>query len=72
VQRERVIACAGRLGMQVVVRDVELSELYAADAIFLTNSVFGLWPVARFEQRHWTDFSCISQLRAALAQEMDL
>jgi 4-amino-4-deoxychorismate lyase len=66
VQRDRVIAYAQHIGMPVMVRDVELPELYAADELFLTNSVFGLWSVARLEQKTWTDFSCASQLRTSL------
>lgn len=66
VQRDRVIACAEAIGMPVEVCDVRLEELHAADEVFLTNSVFGIWPVAQFEQRCWTDFSCTSKIRAAL------
>lgn len=71
VQRDRVIAYARQTGMPVEVRDVELDELRAADEMFLTNSVFGIWPVARFESQCWTDFSFASQIRAGLALERD-
>lgn len=66
VQRDRVIAYAGEIGMPVDVRDIGLAELSAADELFLTNSVFGIWPVAQFERRSWTDFSHAIQIRAAL------
>lgn len=66
VQRDRVIACAGKTGLTVEVRNVGLDEVRAADELFLTNSVFGLWPVAQFEQRRWSDFSFASKIRAAL------
>ncbi len=69
VQRDRVIAYARKIGMSVEVRDVALAELLAADEIFLTNSVFGLWSVATFEQRDWTDFSCAIQIRTGLEDE---
>lgn len=71
VQRDRVMAYAGQIGMPVEVRDVELDELRASDELFLTNSVFGIWPVARFERQRWTDFSFASQIRAGLALERD-
>lgn len=71
VQRDRVIAYARQTGMPVEVRDVELDELRAADELFLTNSVFGLWPVARFERQHRADFSYALQIRAALSAEVD-
>ena len=69
VQRDRVMACAGRIGMTVEVRDVVLDELRAADEVFLSNSVFGLWSVARFEQQCWTRFACVEQLRATLSHD---
>jgi 4-amino-4-deoxychorismate lyase len=66
VQRDRVIVYAGQQGMRIEVRDVELNELLAADEVFLTNSVFGLWSVSRFGQRCWTDFSHAQKIRAWL------
>lgn len=69
VQRDRVMAYAAKIGMPIEVRNVEQAELFAADELFLTNSVFGLWPVAQLEPRHWTDFSYASHIRAALEPE---
>jgi len=66
VQRDRIMDYALRIGMVVEVREVGLDELLAADEVFLSNSVFGLWPVARLEQRRWTDFKVALRLRAAL------
>lgn len=70
VQRDRIMACAQKIGMMVEVRDVILDELRAADEVFLTNSVFGLWPVARFEQQCWAGFTRTKQISAALADEV--
>jgi len=66
VQRDRVMHCARRVGMTVEVRDIGLEELRAADEVFLSNSVFGLWPVARFENIRWINFDGAARLRAAL------
>jgi 4-amino-4-deoxychorismate lyase len=71
VQRDRVIRYAGQQGVPVEVRKVELDELRAADELFLTNSVFGLWPVAQFEERRWADFSVAERIRTALESETD-
>lgn len=71
IQRDRVIACAENLGISIEVRDVDLDELRAADELFLTNSVFGLWSVAQFEARRWMDFGVAERIRAALASESD-
>lgn len=45
VQRELVMTWAGKNGFPCKIKHFRLSELMAADEIFLVNSVFGLWPV---------------------------
>lgn len=69
VQRDRVIAYAGKIGLPVEVRDVGLDELRASDELFLTNSIFGIWPVSVFEGRSRNDFCIAVQIRAGLAGE---
>jgi 4-amino-4-deoxychorismate lyase len=49
VQRDRVIAWAEQHGVPCTVARLRLSDLLQADEIFLVNSVFGLWPVARLQ-----------------------
>jgi 4-amino-4-deoxychorismate lyase len=51
VMRSIVITTALERGVAVVESRVALKELYAADEVFLTNSVIGLWPVRRCEHR---------------------
>jgi len=43
--RRKLLALAVRLGVKTQVRDASWSELEAADEIFLTNSLVGIWPV---------------------------
>lgn len=69
VQRDRVMACAARIGLPVEVRDIELAELYSADELFLTNSIFGLWPVASLAHQRWTGFPVALKIRTALELE---
>ncbi len=45
VQRDRVIDWAKQHGVSCKVADFRMEEMLLADEIFLTNSVFGLWPV---------------------------
>lgn len=66
VERDRVMMAAKEMGVTVEVRDVELDELLLADELFLTGSVFGLWPVAQFDKRCWADFSHAVKLAAWL------
>jgi 4-amino-4-deoxychorismate lyase len=51
VQRDRVIAWAEQHGVQCAVTRLRMADLLQADEIFLVNSVFGLWPVARIQDK---------------------
>lgn len=66
VQRARVQAYAQQQGIAVQIRDVMLAEVYSADALFLVNSVIGVWPVRMLQERNWSDFSFVAKLAAAL------
>ena len=44
--RRRVLALATRLGVQTDERNANWDEVAAADELFLTNSLIGIWPVA--------------------------
>lgn len=43
--RRKVLALAARLGVKAQVRDATWGELEAAEEMFLTNSLVGIWPV---------------------------
>lgn len=51
VMRRVVLAAAAELGVRAIERDVTLTEIANADELFMTNALFGIWPVAAFEQR---------------------
>lgn len=53
VMRAILIEGAAELGMSVSEERVGLAAVEAADEIFLTNSVIGLWPVRSLEHRHY-------------------
>jgi 4-amino-4-deoxychorismate lyase len=65
VQRQRIIEWALQSGQPLVVRDLTLDEVLAADEVFVCNSVFGLWPVRELAGRTWGD---LSRTRALAAQ----
>ena len=52
-QRERVRELLAAAGVECVERDLRFEEVVEADEVFLTNSLIGAWPVARFGERHW-------------------
>jgi 4-amino-4-deoxychorismate lyase len=51
VMRRAVIAAAHELGKTVVETDVSMAALRAADEIFVTNALIGIWPVAELDER---------------------
>lgn len=51
VMRGRVVAAAQALSVEVVEGAFALSELAAADAVFVTNSLIGVRPAARLDGR---------------------
>ncbi len=51
VMRRVVLAAAAEIGMPAVERDLSLADIANADELFMTNALFGIWPVASFEGR---------------------
>ena len=54
VMRAELLERARQLGIEVDVRDLQLSDLEQANEVFLCNSVYGVWPVRGFEQLNWS------------------
>lgn len=53
VQRQRIMALAPRLGLQVSVQNSPLEFLIQADEVMLCNSLIGVWPVSEFAGKTW-------------------
>jgi len=51
IMRAHIIAAAQRYGISVREGSYRLTEVFAADEIWLTNSLIGIRPVARFDDR---------------------
>jgi len=51
VMRRVVLAAAAELGLRAAERDVTLADIANADELFMTNAVFGVWPVASLDSR---------------------
>jgi 4-amino-4-deoxychorismate lyase len=52
VMRRAVLEAAPGLGLPVTERDLRLDQALEADELFVTNSLFGIWPVSRVDSRH--------------------
>jgi len=62
VMREFVITNAYKLGLSVKTMSLSVDDIEAADEVFLTNSVIGLWPVNRFNTRLYNSQETSSKL----------
>jgi 4-amino-4-deoxychorismate lyase len=51
VMRRVVLSTAARLGIPAAERDLTLDEFARAEELFMTNALFGIWPVTTFEGR---------------------
>lgn len=66
IMRGRVLELADRLRLETTVREVVPSEVMGADELFLTNSQYVLWPVARLGTREWAPGALTAKIAAAL------
>ncbi len=66
VMRDYVLELAQELGIPVAQRPLMPGQLAAAEEIFLTNSLIGLWPVRTLEGRHYGRGPVAARLLARL------
>ncbi len=64
--RDQIIKQADTLGMEIRLENFSKARLLKADAVFLTNSIFGVWPVRSFEKQFWESHSLIPRLLTIL------
>jgi 4-amino-4-deoxychorismate lyase len=66
--RDLVLRMAGSFGIDVLERDLFSADLNAADGLFLTNALIGIWPVRRLGAREMALESLPEDLIAAVRQ----
>lgn len=69
IMRDYVLAAANKVGVDSQIVSLSVSDIEAADALFVTNSVIGLWPVKQFKKRQYTDFDCAHNLLNLMIQD---
>ncbi len=59
IVRAEILGRAGAMGLEVRVRRIGRSDVLAADEVFFTNSIIGIWPVRRAGEHVFagTDFA---------------
>lgn len=74
MRRFLIETIAPSLGLKVVIKKLTLDELYSADEAFLSNSIFGIWPVVKVVSEHTSVFShgkITSELQALLSKTLE-
>ena len=66
VMRRAVLARAADVGLDAEERDIDPAELESANEIFVTNALFGIWPVARLDDLRLTPGAKTRALMARL------
>ena len=51
VMRDLIMESASELGLAVTEEDIDLERLMDADALFLSNSLIGIWPVGQCAEK---------------------
>ncbi len=64
--RRAVLETARTLGIRADERDLSLDEVLAADELFVTNALFGIWPVTELEGRRFAVGPTTAQLMTHL------
>jgi 4-amino-4-deoxychorismate lyase len=66
VMRRVVLETARALGIDAEERDLTLEQTLAADEVFVTNALFGIWPVATIDSRRFAVGAVTQRLMARL------
>ncbi|MEO3962352.1 aminotransferase class IV, partial [Chromobacterium piscinae] len=56
-------------GLEFSEKRLSAADLIDADAVFLSNSLMGIWPLARLGERVWMPSPLLQALRQALLQQ---
>lgn len=70
VVRAEVLARAPTLGIPVAVQAVTPAMVEAAEELFLTNSLVGVWPIRQLETRNYVVGKITQTLQQALPEEL--
>lgn len=63
VTRSRILRAAELHNIDLQIRRLEAADILAADEVFLSNSIAGLWRVAGLEDRRWTSTRWTAQFK---------
>ncbi len=68
VMREYILKLVMEKGISVQIATLSRQDVLAAEAVFLCNSVHGIWPVCELDGKHYQQNDLVYALRDAVAQ----
>lgn len=68
VMRETILSMSESLGVQAQIVSLSLPDIERAEAVFLSNSVIGVWPVRHLNNTHYKDVSFAHKLMKLLVK----
>lgn len=68
IMREQVLEIADNVGASTRIVSLSNADIVAADEVFLSNSVIGIWPVKRYGEQHYDDFTISHKLLKTLQE----
>lgn len=69
VMRAELLDRASQVGLTADVCDIDLPELLQADEVFVSNSLYGIWPVREFDGHSWPIGPVTRKLQTLLAEQ---
>ena len=62
VMREQILKAANSIGVSLEIVPLSLNDVIAADEVFTSNSLVGLWPVRKFQTQRYSNFKISHKL----------
>ncbi|HKK16770.1 MAG TPA: aminodeoxychorismate lyase [Gammaproteobacteria bacterium] len=69
IVRQAILDKAEKLSLTCHIGTLTMDDLQAADALFVTNSIFGVWPVRQAGEQVFSDHAIAHRIRQALIND---
>ncbi len=68
IMRDLIIECAGQASIEIKTKAITLNELFAANELFVCNSIIGIWPIHQIEDKIFAVGPITRHLQQAIAE----
>lgn len=66
ITRQRIIALADTVSLNIAIETLDMKKLYAADEVIICNSIYGAWQVRTIHEKTFQSHALAANIRAAL------